>query len=214
MPGRGVNCVPNSLAFFNHVRTSAAILAGAALSALFLTLPSHSDKIPKRWMHVVTSTHTVLVATTVALELTCVFVATAGGVRVLGGGFDPMAEHVVAFLTREFELDYLIVGLSFFVGLITFVVSLAVRVGASLPGSVGTATVLLLCGTALHMIAFTSASIMSYGGLIHALIRCAQLGVPKVILGTPTGILSMGCFLSAAVVLARGVHNRANGKAD
>ena len=63
--------------------------------------------------------YSVLMALTILFEVTAVFISTATGVRLSGGGFDPMATDGVSLLTREFEFAFICTRFQFFTGLMT-----------------------------------------------------------------------------------------------
>ena len=111
-----INCVPSANAFFNNVRTPAALLVIPALNSLWLDLSSTTKRTKVRLprssrggrccrplltstccrsrisglQHPVAQTlYTFAVLNTVLLELVCVFVATVAGTRLMAGGFDP-----------------------------------------------------------------------------------------------------------------------------
>ena len=71
-----VNCVGSAAGFFGNVRTPAALLAGAALGNLWISVKSEGASESQ------SNLYTLLIALTVALQFGCVFVATAAGVQV------------------------------------------------------------------------------------------------------------------------------------
>ena len=91
-----INCAGPASGFFGNVRVPAALLAGASLGQLF----GSPDKSRGKW---VPKVYTMLIAFTVMAEIFVVFVSTATGTRLVGGGFDPMAADALEFLIREFE---------------------------------------------------------------------------------------------------------------
>ena len=74
----GASQVASALAYFNHVRVPAALIAGLSVAGLFATIPQ--GKLGKRAHEVLSTVYIVLLSFAVVLHLTCCFVSTAGGV--------------------------------------------------------------------------------------------------------------------------------------
>jgi hypothetical protein len=113
----------------------AALITGLSVAGLFTTIPQ--GKLGRRSHDVLSTVYISLLALAVLLHLTVVFVSTATGVRLLAGDFDPYSKTATDFLRREFELSYLLTGVSFFTGVESFVCGLAIRAYTSLPAAAG-----------------------------------------------------------------------------
>lgn len=62
------------------------------------------------------------------LSLCTVVFATAAGVTILRGDFNPMAESAYALLSKQFEFEFLTVRLSYLSSLLSFAIGIAGRI--------------------------------------------------------------------------------------
>lgn len=98
-----VDCLDHGLALLDNVRIPATLLAAAALATLSAVL----DQIDKFDWDILEFFNVMALGTSVAFEFTSVFVSTSTSVRMMGGGYDPMARNAVEMLRREHEFAYL-----------------------------------------------------------------------------------------------------------
>ena len=196
-PYNNINCVNNAAAFFNNVRTPAALLVIPALNALWVDLRSTTS----RTKHPVAQTlYTLSAMVTVLLELVCVFVSTVAGTRLMAGGFDPMSSDAVTLLVREFELPYLTTHLSFVFGLVSFMSSISLRVwiqmGDNMSPKMGRALTLLTLTFVSNMILYFHQSINRFHlGLPGLLMRFVVLYVHSF------GLVGISSLVAVAVCL-------------
>ena len=111
--------------FFTNMRTPAALLAAGALKDAFVM--QGDAKGDHRWRLLV-SAYAFLMVVSFGMEMSTVFKCTVSSTRLLGGGYDPMAESVVAMLTREFEWEYVSVRMQFVTGVLAFLFAQSLRV--------------------------------------------------------------------------------------
>lgn len=126
------------------------------------------------------------------------------GVRLMAGEFNPHAATTIAFLHREFELSYLLSGLSFFSGLEAFVFGLAIRSYTSLSGAAGQVSALLLLATAAGMVAYTQEMLVTYSSVGASIVRLLELLLHKVLLRSYFGYVSLTL---GALALSRSVSS-------
>jgi hypothetical protein len=168
------NQVGMALGFFNNVRIPATLLAGSALGALFVQLPDTNCKY-SRLLRVL---YLAFAASTVALELSCVFMSTTMSVRLLAGHFNPMAASAVDFLRREFEFEYIAVRLSFFTGILSFFGFIGFRLWLTFIEKqpyIAKALVFFLLAIASYFGAFWRHTVVNYGGYFSMLARLIKL---------------------------------------
>lgn len=109
----------------------------------------------------------------------------------MSGDFDPHATSTISLLRREFELSYLLTGLSFFSGVEAFVCGLAIRAYTTLPEAAGRVCALLLLATASGMVAFTQQTLISYSSIGETVNRLAELLLRQVLLRSIAGHVSL-----------------------
>ena len=189
-----INCVGPASGFFGNVRVPAALLAGASIGQLF----GSPDKSRGKW---VPKAYTMLIAFTVMAEIFVVFVSTATGTRLLGGGFDPMAADALAFLIREFEGPFVACRVGFFTGLISFISALGLRTWSAFPGSLGWAIACGFAAVVFQMVAFFNFTVLNYRfGLISLIFRFLTIYLTSALNGT-----SIMSFASLCASMATGV---------
>ena len=154
--------------FFNNLRTPAALIGGAALANAFAMAKLPDDKRFDSWgWRFASKTYTMLMLFAFGLEFMTVFMATAAGVRVTGGGYNPMADTPVALLVREFELEYVTIRSQFFTGVLSFLLAQAIRVRKELvlvsPALARTAFLFLLFAV-LNVLSFFGSQLVYYDG--------------------------------------------------
>jgi hypothetical protein len=168
--------VANAAAFFNNVRTPAALLTIPAINSLFLKLQTGDSDTVKH--PIVQTVYTLLVTNTVLLEAICVFVSTASSVRLMAGGFNPMGPDAVTFLIREFELPYIAVRISFFMGLLSFMASLALRAWVQFMDHhrrFGNLITTMIGTAVFNMFAYYNSTIKHHNGVLGMVFRFVQL---------------------------------------
>lgn len=170
-----------------NVRIPAALIGGAGIAQLFAQINAADSTDSPRKKSMLQSTYTKLVAFTICCELTTVFVSTSTSVRLMAGGFNPMATTAVDLLVREFELNYLAVRMCFFSGLISFVSAFAVRAYAQIEDrDLERAVAFAFAGTVITMCGFWNSTFANYGGIFGVasrllyLVGCSALKNPFV----------------------------------
>jgi len=177
-----VNCVGPAGGFFGNVRVPAALLAGATLGQAF----AKPDESRGKWLPTAFS---LLMITSLIMEVMVVFASTATATRLLGGGFDPMATNAIAFLTREFEMPFVFCRFTFFAGLLAFLAGLCLRVWAAVPGPFGSAVAVVIAGNSLMMLEYFNSTVISYRfGIVGLGVRLGQL---MFLNAGPLGLLGM-----------------------
>jgi len=188
-----VNCISSGSMFFINERFPAVLLVGASLSALFFDFKRATESEVNRAVQLA---YTMLVSLTVALELSCVFIATAASEQVAAGGVNPMAPDTITFLIREYEFLYLMVRVQFFMGLLSFITALALHAIATFSVTsrrLASACLFLWASTALSLICYMNTTDGPYGSFLNMVLRCTQLLVTTL---TQTG-LGMSALVAA-----------------
>ena len=191
---------------FFIVKIPATLLAGAAIGQI-LEKPDEStvDMVNgTRMSKFMRLLYIMLVASTIFLELSAVYITTASHVRLFAGGFDPMATNGVALAVREAELGYVSTRLFFFGGIATFLTSLAIRALLSLPAALGRPAACLLVGNVFGLLAYFNKTVVNYNGAAGMLWRLLQLGIPF-LTSSITGCISLALTLSAVVYAASAI---------
>ena len=92
----------DGIAFFNNIRTPAALLAASALKDAFVLqgkeLPPSTLARTKRLWVFVREAYLMLMVVSFGLNLWTVFLSTAGAFHLQAGAFDPLASSMVALL--------------------------------------------------------------------------------------------------------------------
>mmetsp|Transcript_86789 Transcript_86789/g.136926 ORF Transcript_86789/g.136926 Transcript_86789/m.136926 type:complete len:354 (-) Transcript_86789:160-1221(-) len=172
----GTNQLGAAVGFFTNLRVPATLLTGTALGALFIDLKDHNG--PK--FQYLRTLYQLFAACTIALELSCVFMSTTMGVRLLAGGFDPVATSAVTFLRREFEFEYIACRLAFFTGILSFLSLIGLRIWLTFAEKqpyIARAFVFLLGSIAMFFDAFWRHTVVNYGGYFQMLRRLIYLFV-------------------------------------
>lgn len=164
-------------AFFNNMRTPAALLAAGALKDAFVLQGRDQGKYDKRGWKMLIRAYAILMVFSFGLELSCVFKCTGSGTRLLGGGFDPMGESVIAMLVREFEWEYVSVRAQFVTGMLCFIMAQALRVFKELAEHVylARATMAFLLFATAEMLSFFNSHLVFYGGYTQLIKRYFHL---------------------------------------
>ena len=218
------NCAAGAAGFFGNVRIPAALLTGAAIGQLWTHLDDKVSLVPNPALLVLcdncgpcSSSHgplirvsvqrgkrvpiifNILVALSVACEISVVFFSTAISTKMMGSAFDPMATSALALLIREFELPFVACRVHFFVGLLSFVAALALRAWTAFPGALGDGIALLMLSSGFIMNAVFTFTVDNYSfGLLGLIWRYVQLFAAQAAL-TPNGAaaviaLSAACY--------------------
>jgi len=114
--------------FFGDIRTPASLIVGASIGALFAdaTKPNELKK-RNRAERLFIRVYNVCVMLSFMLSLSAIVTATAAGVMVLHGDFDPLATSAYSLLSREFAFEFMTVRLSYLVSLLSFIVGVTSR---------------------------------------------------------------------------------------
>jgi len=192
--GKDISCVAAASGFFSNIRTPAALVAGAALGNVWVQIPDQSKNKRLQTMY------SILMMLAVILEFSTVFCATASDVRIMSGLYSsPMAKSTVAFLKREMELPFVAVRLNFMMGIVCFMMSLAVRALATLPGNTGKAAALLLIGAVGSMFCMIN---MTFVQFLAMLGRYIELWIADSAFTVP-GALTIICICGATFYMVR-----------
>ena len=158
--GRAPDWSKDGIAFFNNIRTPAALLAASALKDAFVLqgkeLPPSTLARTKRLWVFVREAYLMLMVVSFGLNLWTVFLSTAGAFHLQAGAFDPLASSMVALLGREFEYEWVAVRCQFILGMLMLVAAQAIRVRYALwsvPNLANAAATFLLF-TGAEMLAF------------------------------------------------------------
>ena len=191
-----VNCTASANGFFGNVRIPAALLSGVAMGQLYAK--AEAPHCPK-W---VPGAFSALVALTVMCELWVVATSTIASTKLsLLGGFNPMATDPTSFLIREMEFQYVSVRASFFIGLLSFIASIALRVWAFVPGPLGHGLAFGIVSVQLQLLAFFNSTVVNYPmGLLGLMVRTVQLFFTQVA-PTPIGAVSLLCCIGSIAYL-------------
>lgn len=115
--------------YFGGIRTPASLILGASLGALFTDVNDRDEmKTRTRAERECTRLYNSCVLLSFMLSLCTVVFATAAGVTILRGDFNPMAESAYALLNKQFEFEFLTVRLSYLSSLLSFVIGIAGRI--------------------------------------------------------------------------------------
>ena len=115
--------------YFWGIRTPASLILGASLGALFTDVNDRDEmKARTRAERECTRLYNSCVLLSFMLSLCTVVFATAAGLTILHGDFNPMAESAYALLMQQFEFEYLTVRLSYLSSLLSFVIGIAGRI--------------------------------------------------------------------------------------
>lgn len=170
----------DGIAFFNNIRTPAALLAASALKDAFVLqgkeLPPSTLARTKRLWVAVREAYLMLMVVSFGLNLWTVFLSTAGAFHLQAGAFDPLASSMVALLGREFEYEWVAVRCQFILGMLMLVAAQAIRVRYALwsvPNLANAAATFLLF-TGAEMLAFFNNKLA--GGIAPA---CKASGLPE-----------------------------------
>jgi hypothetical protein len=170
----GTNQAGAGSGFFANLRVPATLLTGTALGALFVDIKDHNGK---NYQYLRTA-YQFFAAMTIAFELSCVFMSTTMGVRLLAGGFDPVAVNPVAFLRREFEFEYIACRIAFFTGILSFLSLIALRIWLTFAEKTpmfARGFVCLIASVACYFDAFWRHTVVNYGGYFEMLSRLIYL---------------------------------------
>lgn len=206
-----VNYPVQASAFFGSIRTPATLIVGSALASLWLPRDDEAGNVG-----IARATFSYLMAGTVALELSTVFVSTAANTRLLAGGFpeEIVCGSVVEWMITYFELPYVAARLSFQTGLLLFLAGLIARVNMFYAKDINLrrAIQLLLLSTAFHSIAFFQSTLIHYDRSYFSLFaRYLRLKFSKYhvnsLLRNPLDLVSWISGIASIAVFIRCVRN-------
>jgi len=112
--------------YFGDIRTPAMLIVGASIAALFdntVEMAKRNNKAERLCIR----TYNVCVMLSFMLSLYAIVTATAAGVMVLRGEFNPLALSAYELLQREFLFEFSSVRLSYLMSLLSFVVGVTSR---------------------------------------------------------------------------------------
>lgn len=210
----GANYIPfhftdqtgNAVAFFNNMRTPAALLAGAALSNAFALQNLKEEQFNTRSWKRLRTAYVVLMTFTFAMELLSILLATSASNRALGGGFNPMAESCVAMILREFPEAAIEVQFNFITGMVSFVVAQSIRFYRELSARpftshISRASAWILGYVSLQMIAFFNKQLIFADGYPQLAAKYFKFLVSSAVEGCvelrPAPVLAFGCMCMA-----------------
>ena len=102
-----------------------------------------------------------------------------------------MAPNAIDFLMREFELEYLSCCLCFFTGIITYMLSLALRAYTEFVPKLALATSLLFCTNTFMMFSFFNKQYHLEWGYIGMVARVLKLSTSYVSLSNPLAFVAL-----------------------
>lgn len=196
-----------AVAFFNNMRTPAALIAGAALSNAFALQALKEDQYNTKMWKRLRTLYVVLMTTTFALELLSILLATSASNRALGGGFNPMAESCIAMISREFPDKLVAVQFNFFTGMLSFIVAQSIRFYRELSSRpfthhISRAAAWILGFVSFQMLAFFNSQLTHFEGGYAALARTyisdlCKTAFAGIIELKPAPMLAFGCLCAA-----------------
>lgn len=210
-----VDCHSEAIAFFNSVRTPAALLLGSSLAAVYCFGGewTRARKTPlERGVYLI---YHALSWVALLLSLNVVVTATATGNALLLGSANPMAESTAVFLKREFAFEFATTRLSFFLSLFAFIQSIALRTVivfdllAKDRKLYGAVVLLATASLNFHVISLVNQKLVDYPNLTIMVLDMVRLYIRRAflsnylceLLSASTLLASLGL---AALVLWRG----------
>lgn len=110
------NRIGDAVGIMGGIQVPAALFAGAALGTLYS--PEIRNAHPQLRLSYLTLTSLAF-----TLQTCTVFISTIVSWRLVGGGFDPLAESGAKLLLKYFEISYLSAGAFFFGGILAFMLA-------------------------------------------------------------------------------------------
>lgn len=216
-----IDCSGAALGFFNNLRTTSALLAGAALGSLF-ALPSSDGKWPKV-LRLLRHGYLVGMVVTFAHCIMVVFLCTIATTSIVIGSVDTKAASVKDLLSGGLFLEYATCRSFFFVSLGCFLISVACKVFANVAASnsksssemlVGLGVVSFLAHTVAAQQAYINSKIAStFGNLFFLYVKviCAWLVKFNPLTG-PCGLLQSTAFVAFLGFTIAGLIQSCRGK--
>jgi hypothetical protein len=119
-----------AIGYFDSMRVPAALIAGSSIAELFTQADKTKDReVNKRTQieSIVLIIYHSLALSSLLLSLNVVVVSTSTANSILFDCKNPMATSVFALIKREYLFEFQLSRLSFFVGLFSFLASVATR---------------------------------------------------------------------------------------
>ena len=121
--------------YFGGIRTPASLIVGASLGALFTDTNVYDEDAPQEHYYKIKTRaerlciwlYNASVLLAFMLSLCTVVTATAAGVTILHGDFDPKAASAYLLLSTVFEYEFMVVRLSYLYSLLSFMVGITNR---------------------------------------------------------------------------------------
>lgn len=210
------DCSSLGSAYFVNLRTPAALLAAGALKDAFVLNDAGMEKADRNrnaWV-ALKRTYIFLMVVSFSLELAAVFMATASGMRLLDGGYNPMATNVMEMLTREFEWEHVAVQAQFVTGILAYVFAQALRVYYALHSNlaVARAATCFVLFSAWEMVGFFNSHVYKVRDLDDLLRRYFTLAMGRATRNLMPFISAVFLALSCAFALQALIDIDADGQ--
>lgn len=195
--------------YFSGIRTPASLILGASLGALFAPSFQPEDmkfKTPAERLCVRFYNSCVLVS--FMLSLCTLATATAAGVTIMHGNFDPMAASAYQLLFREFEFEFTTTRLSYLSSLLSFILGVLSRtlVEFNLLDKKRREEALVVCfamaALVTHIWSYINSTLYSNQSLIGMALQLTKMTLSRALLEhRPLQILSVGCSVVSTAFL-------------
>lgn len=201
--------------YFGGIRTPASLIVGASIGALFTAATKPTElKKRNRAERLCIRVYNVCVMLSFMLSLSAVVTATAAGVMVLHGDFDPLATSAYNLLNREFAFEFMTVRLSYLLSLQCFIVGITSRAlleyNLLRKGSEDMAMSLTLAMGALvtYLCSYINSTLYESQNLFGMLVYVVQAIFRRALQEhKPLQIVSIACLTLAAAFFARAVRS-------
>lgn len=212
-----------AISYFESMRVPSALIAGSALASLFtLSEKTKDQRAASRTQleSIVLIIYHVLALSSLLLSLNVVVTATASANTIMFGRQDPIATSVLALLIREYEFEFQLSRLSFFIGLFSFLGTVATRALVEFEllkeqRRVSLMFVLSSFGSLFfHLLAFVNARLLCYKSIGEMTWAVLAMWLRRSLSGrSPSELASICCMISAlgstvALFLRSGMFSR------
>jgi hypothetical protein len=204
------------ISFFNNIRTPAALIGGAALANAFALSKLPNDERFDTWQwRLASQAYVMMMLLAFGLEFMTIFMATAVGVRLMAGGYNPTARSAVEMLVREFELEYVTIRCQFFTGVLSFLIAQSIRVRRELSlvsPPLGRAGFFFLLYAVLNVLSFFGKQLVFYDGYFSLVRSFFSLNVKsfRTLASDPCAMLATLFLVGTAVSIGQTVYDKAS----
>jgi hypothetical protein len=193
--------------YFTSIRVPAALIAGSSLSALFALVRESRDAMAAKRSRLETAVligHHLCALLSLTLSVNTIVTATATSNAILLGRENPMASSAYALLLREYEFEFLMTRWSFFVGLFSFLGSVAARAliefGLLQERRVRSALLVGFSFSTLffHLLSFVNSRLQNYANMGAMTIGVLHMWFQRSVSRRhPAELTSVACFIGA-----------------